>query len=130
MRLPRLTIKRSLIAVAVTAVVIAAVRQFVGDYCRRQAYYYGAAANAAMMDGAGLDSEASSALKDGDQKGFLSLHQRLATAQAQEAYWATKRERYKRAASLLGMSVEDYIPPGVPVPIPLGPPQRQTPTRP
>jgi len=131
MRLPRMTTKRCLIAVAVTVVGIAILRHLVGDYCRRQAYYCGAAANSAMMDVAGFDSEARSALKDGDRKSFLSLSQQLAVARTQEAYYSDRRKKYEKVASLLGMSVEDYLPPGVRIPVPIyGQPQRQSPDRP
>jgi hypothetical protein len=41
-----MTIKRCLIVVAGIAVGIALLRPIVGEHCRRQAYYYGAAANA------------------------------------------------------------------------------------
>jgi hypothetical protein len=118
MTLPRMTTKRCLIAVAVIAVGIALLRPIVGEYCRRQAYYCGAAANSAMMDVAGFDSEARSALKGGDRRSFLSLNQQLAVARTQEAYYENRRRKYEKVASLLGMSVEDYLPPGVRIPVP------------
>jgi hypothetical protein len=119
MRLPRMTIKRCLIVVAIIAVGIAIVRPLVGDYCRLWAYYYTAAGNTAMMDAVGFESEASTALKDGDQKRFLSVSQQFAVASADEIYCATQRKRYEKAASLLGMSMENYVPPGMPVPVPI-----------
>jgi|GEM_PF-5121151 len=119
MTMPRMTIKRCLIAFAIIAVGIVLLRPIAGQYCQRQAYHCGAAANAAMMDVAGFESEAKWSLKAGDQKRFLSLNQQLTVARAQETYYENRRERYEKVASLLGMSVEDYLPPDVPVPVPI-----------
>ena len=116
MRLPRMTVKRWFIAIAVIALAIA-LRQFAGHHCRQQAFYYGAFANSAMMNVAGFESEAEDALKDGDDQRYSTVTRQLATAQSQQAFYLKQHKRYEMAARLLGMPVgPDYVPPGFPQP--------------
>ena len=118
MTLPRMRFKRSVILVAVIAIGIVLLRPIVGGYCRRQAFSYGAAANSAMMDVAGFGEEARSALKDGDRERYLSVSQQLADARTQEADYESRRRKHEKIASLLGLEVMDFVPPGVPIPRP------------
>src|SRR5262245_8884205 len=111
MRLPTITVKRWLVAIAAIAGALA-LRQFAGEHCRHQAFYYEAEANSAMMDVAGFNSEAKHAFKKGDQERYKRLTRQLADARSREALYSGRSRRYETVAWLLGMAPgPDYLPP-------------------
>jgi hypothetical protein len=94
-------------------------RSAVGKHCWREAFYFGAYQNAAMMDVVGYGDELKWARRVGDQGRIPSLRAKLAEARAKEADYARTRKVYMGVASSLGMPMaRNYSPPGTRPPMP------------
>lgn len=117
---PLVWIAMAVVATIVTGSWLTHRRQSMGRNIQIQAYICAASQNTAMMEAAGLASEAEDALMAGDMPKYHELQEKVRIARAQENYYANQRREAEDAVSaILGPKAGQSLPPGVQVPVPI-----------